>query len=95
MTKAQATDLQAKWTLQDPPLLCEHPFQELAHLAQSADGYTAGTYYCHTCGEALVHTYKIPAFPTSPPSQSLAPVIMPQPASLPWRYLRHVLRLSA
>jgi len=56
MTKAQVTDLQAKWKQQDPPLLCEHPFQELSHLAQRADGYTAGTYYCHTCGEALVYT---------------------------------------
>lgn len=42
MTQAQASDLQTKWTQQDPPPLCEHPFQELAHLAQSDDGYTAG-----------------------------------------------------
>ena len=65
MRKAEATDLQATWAQQDPPPLCEHPFQELSHLAQSDDGYTAGTYYCHTCGEALVHTCKVSAFPTT------------------------------
>ncbi len=42
MTKAQATELQTKWKHQsDPPPRCEHPFQELSHLAQSAEGYTA------------------------------------------------------
>jgi hypothetical protein len=61
MTKAQTIDLQAEGAQQDPPPLCQHPIQELAHLAQSADGITAGTYYCPTCGEALVHTYKAPA----------------------------------
>jgi hypothetical protein len=95
MTKAQTADLQAKWKQQgDPPPLCEHPFQELGHLAQSADGYTAATYYCHTCGEALVYTCKVPAFPTSSPSPALALAIMPPPAWSPWKYLRHVLRMS-
>jgi len=65
MTKAQAMDLQTTWTRQDPPPLCEHPIQELTHLAQSADGYTACTYHCRTCGETLVHTYKVPAFSKS------------------------------
>ena len=43
MTTAQAADLQAKWKQQgDPPPLCEHPVQELAHLARSDTGYLDG-----------------------------------------------------
>lgn len=95
MTQAQAIDLQEKWTQQDPPPLCEHPIQELAHLTQSDDGYTVGIYYCRTCGEALVHTYRVPAFSTSPPSPSLTPAIMPLPTWSPRRYLMPILRLCA
>ena len=101
MTQAQAADLQAKWTQHDPPPLCEHPFQELAHLAQSDEGYTACTYYCYTCGEALVQTYKVPAFSTNLPlrptpevrSPSSAPAIRPLRTWSPRTWLMCVLAL--
>jgi hypothetical protein len=63
MTQAQAADLKTKWKQQgDPPPLCEHPIQELARLVRSDEGYLMGTYHCHECGEAIVHTHKPPAF---------------------------------
>jgi len=58
MTKMQAADLRAKWRQQgDPPPLCKHPVQELAHLARSDTGYLMGTYHCRECGEAIVYTH--------------------------------------
>ena len=67
MTKAQAATLQAKWNQQgNPPPPCEHPIQELAHLARSDDDYITGTYHCRECGEEIVHTYKVPPL-FSPP----------------------------
>ena len=67
MTKARAADLQAKWKQQsDPPPLCEHPIQELAHLARTDDGLMKGTYYCGECGEAIVHTYEAPPISNKP-----------------------------
>ena len=66
MTNIQAIDLQAKWKQQHPLPRCEHPIQELAHLAQSDDGYTTGKYHCLACGESLVHTYKVPPFSNAP-----------------------------
>ncbi|MGH7216548.1 MAG: hypothetical protein ACREIG_04870 [Nitrospiraceae bacterium] len=50
MTKAQATDLNAKWTQQDPPPLCEHLKVELE---STEDGYVPGHYHCTTCGRSV------------------------------------------
>lgn len=60
MTKTQAVILRTKWKQQDPLPLCEHPIQELAHLALNDDGVLIGTYYCRVCGEAIVHRKAAP-----------------------------------
>jgi len=59
MTESQAAELQAKWKQRgDSPPLCEHPTQELSHLAHSDDGTKMSTYHCLDCGEAIERRYQ-------------------------------------
>ncbi|MEP6890536.1 MAG: hypothetical protein ABI955_07565 [Nitrospirota bacterium] len=50
MTKAQASDLQAKWKQHDPPPLCEHLKVESE---RNIDGGVTDHNYCTTCGQSV------------------------------------------
>jgi len=50
MTKAQATELKAKWTQQDPPRLCEHL---IIDVERTEDAYVTGNYRCLACGDLV------------------------------------------
>jgi hypothetical protein len=58
MTKAQASDIQAKWQRQDPHALCEHPVQELSRSGLDDEVHLLSMYHCRECGEAIVHTIR-------------------------------------
>jgi hypothetical protein len=50
MTKAEADEIQLKWTQQDNPPLCEHRKVELE---QTEGGDVSGTYRCTACGQVV------------------------------------------
>ena len=60
MTKAQASDIQAKGELQNSGALCEHPAQELSRSALRDEVHLLSMHHCRECGEAIVHTVRPP-----------------------------------
>lgn len=58
MTKAQASDIQARWKQQNSGARCEHPVQELSRSGLDDEVHLLNMYYCRECGEAIVHTIR-------------------------------------
>jgi len=58
MTTVQASHIQAKWELQNPGALCEHPVQELSRSGLRDEVHLLSMYHCRECGGAIVHTIR-------------------------------------
>jgi hypothetical protein len=65
MTKAQASDLQAKWKQQVNPPPCEHL---LIDVERTEDGYVTGNYRCTACGDLVSRKHHSPSENSQPAS---------------------------
>jgi hypothetical protein len=54
MTKRQAAELRKKWKQRVDRQPCQHRNQEVE---RSEDGIVTATYYCLTCGKAVIRIY--------------------------------------